>query len=42
MNSIVIIFMVVATVFALATLVYVAIDIACEKREKKESEQKKD
>ena len=34
MNAVVIVFMVIATVFALATLTYVGIDIAQEKKGK--------
>ncbi|MBQ8496561.1 MAG: hypothetical protein IJ489_03790 [Clostridia bacterium] len=39
MSPVVIIFMVVATIFALATLLYVVIDLVLERRKKKESEE---
>ena len=38
MNTVIIIFMIVATIFALATLGYVTVDIVLEKRSKKKSE----
>ena len=40
MSTVVIVFMIVATIFALLTIVYVAIDLFFEKRKKKASDEK--
>ena len=39
MSTVVIVFMIVATIFALLTIVYVAIDLFFEKRKKKASDE---